>query len=150
MIEETVKSELLKARKNRNSIATSILSVVLGEIQTAATKQELKDEDKLTIIKKILKSNKTTLKSTEEKNAQFSILTKENEILEEFLPKKLSVENITNIIEEQKLGLGDNPGKAMGVVIRALKAAGHEFDAGDVKKAILAISMVSSEKEAEE
>lgn len=137
MLEETIKSELRKARKNRDETAVNILSLVLGEIQTALTRNDLTEDDKLSIIKKVVKSNNTSLKSAGQEYAEVAVtLKKENEILEAFLPQKLSVDQIADHIMTEFTELDSNFGKSMGMVIKMLKEKGLEFDATNVKAAI--------------
>ena len=141
MIEETIKNELRKARKNRNEVAINILSLVLGEIQTALTRKDLEEDDKLAIIKKIIKSNNTSLKSAGQEYAEMAVtLKKENEILEAFLPQKLSVDQIVGIIKADFVESEPNFGKFMGMVIKNLKEKGLEFDATSVKAAIIKLN----------
>lgn len=133
---DKIKTELLTARKNRDKLAVNVLGLVLGEIQTASVAKDLTEQDELSIIKKIIKSNNTTIKALKESGTDFQELEQENEILNQFLPQQLTCEQIEKIIAEHGITLDSNVGKSMGMAIKVLKKEGHEFDANDVREAI--------------
>jgi len=132
-----LKEELEKARKDRNKIAVNILGVVLGEIQNISVGKELTEDDELNIIKKTIKSNNITIKAAlEEGRTADEVLDQENSILGKFLPQEMTVEQIKQFMVEENIELDANTGKSMGIVIKALKKAGHSFNSNNVKEAI--------------
>lgn len=134
LIVEQIKKELVSARKSKDQAAVNILSLVLGEIQMAALKADSVEVD--AIIKKVIKSNNITLESAGDRSEVITNLKKENEILQKFLPQKMTIGQIEDEIKISGLELDSNVGKSMGKTIKMLKEKGLEFDSKDVNQAI--------------
>jgi uncharacterized protein YqeY len=96
-LKERVNADYLKAFKEKNTVAKNLLSVVKGEIQTIEKNKgiaSLSDEDVIKILNKIAKSLKETINAGSE---QAKI---ELEIVESYLPKQMSKEEITYKVKE--------------------------------------------------
>lgn len=116
MLIDILKSDLLKARKERNSVKSTVLSTVIGE---ATNKAELVEGQKiisdtlaLNTIKKIVKGIDETLAIVHD-NPQ---LQEEREILNGYLPKLLSKDQLTDIIRESINSGHANIGSIMGLL----------------------------------
>ena len=96
-LKERVNADYLKAFKEKNTVAKNLLSVVKGEIQTVEKNTgsaSLSDEEVIKILNKTAKSLKETI------NAGSEQAKTELEIVETYLPKQMSKEEITNKVKE--------------------------------------------------
>lgn len=131
-----IRSKLRTAIKENNTILKNVLRLLLGEIETLESSNKKFDSNK--IIKKLIDSNNQILAI---KNDE--VLIKENEILNSFLPKEISKEELLNTIESfycpngsrQSLVLETNTkseGQLMGIFIKQLKANNVIFNNNDL------------------
>lgn len=100
-LKEKINKEYIEAFKAKNTVAKNLLSVIKGEIQTIEKNtnvENLSDEDVTKILNKTVKSLKETLKSLTESEKIASVQTELN-IVESYLPKQLSVEEIQSKID---------------------------------------------------
>ena len=100
-LKEKINKEYIEAFKAKNTVAKNLLSVIKGEIQTIeknTSVENLSDEDVTKILNKTVKSLKETLKSLTESEKIASVQTELN-IVESYLPKQLSVEEIQSKID---------------------------------------------------
>ena len=96
LLREQISKDNMKAFKERNPVAKTILSVVKGEIQTIEKNKvkELSDEEVMAILLKTAKSLKETISFGGEQ-AKLEL-----EIIESYLPKQMSREEVTEKIAE--------------------------------------------------
>lgn len=105
-LREQINKDYMIAFKERNPVAKNLLSVIKGEIQTIEKNKckELSDEEVMAILLKTAKSLKETIKFGGE---QAKI---ELEIVESYLPKQMSREEVTekisNLIESGVTQMG--------------------------------------------
>lgn len=98
---QRLKADLLEARKSRSKEITSVLSPVIGDLQTeflavprTITFDEITDSVSLKVIKAHIKGAKDTLaKAPEDVKAQETIV-----ILTPYLPKQLDEETLVGVI----------------------------------------------------
>lgn len=100
---DTVKRMRLDARKAKNTVAATVLGVLIGELDKASEKarsqsREFTDTDVIGFVKKLIQSNNDTLK-----HRLYPALIEENEILESLLPVQLTELEIRSIICENDL-----------------------------------------------
>ena len=140
---QQIKATQLEARKEKNTININLFTTLLGEIQTANTgnktgNNEILDSDVIKVINKFIKSTKETLKLTPNNK----VATLELEILETFLPKQLTDEELTAIIVEVKTQCHSNlqPNAIIGFVMKHLKINyENQYDASKVKDIVLGL-----------
>lgn len=99
-LKEKINKDYLEAFKAKNTVAKNLLSVIKGEIQTIEKNTgvtNLSDEDVTKILNKSVKSLKETLSSVSGEKAE-SVQFELN-IVESYLPKQLSVEEIQSKID---------------------------------------------------
>jgi uncharacterized protein len=105
MIKEQINKDYMVAFKSKDTIAKNLLSVIKGEIQTIEKNvgvDNLSDEDVLKILTKTAKSLKETINSVSN-DSESEILSKstaELMIVESYLPKQMSREEITQKVTE--------------------------------------------------
>lgn len=94
-----IKQDLLQARKDRNKEISTILSTVIGEIETIQSRdrtKELKDADIIRLIDKSIEALQETIKikgTCDKSSFEISILQK-------YVPTKLTEEELIKIKEE--------------------------------------------------
>lgn len=110
-LKERISADYMTAFKAKDSVAKNLLSVIKGEIQTIEKNSgidNMPDEDVIKILNKTVKSLKETL------NVSDSVDTKlELAIVEAYLPKQLSKEEIFNKVTELKNSGVTNIGQIM-------------------------------------
>ena len=106
MIKEQINKDYMTAFKSKNTVAKNLLSVVKGEIQTVEKNtgvDNLSDEDVLKILTKTAKSLNETIKSLapiDGKGEDIVQACAELAIIESYLPKQMSREEVTEKVTE--------------------------------------------------
>ncbi len=102
MLIDTLKSDLITARKGRDQASISILSTLIGEMSANATLVDgvkvVNDEMAVKTLKKFLKGIEETLERTPDNTD----LIQERAVIERYLPKTLSESEITSILSDAK------------------------------------------------
>lgn len=115
------------ATKDRSSVAKSILSTLIGELESNAKRngEEVTDEKVIQACKKLIQSN---LESIKVKPSETLVL--ENEILSSFLPKQMSEDQLRKIIVDFKDSSSEQAFE-IKLVMNHLKANyGGQFNGG--------------------
>ncbi len=114
------RDELIKLKmeyRNNDTIKNLLMGIIADcdRVTTHPTPQQIQD-----VLKATLKSNKKMLDELEGSKLPYEIirLNMENEFIEKYLPKKLSEDDIKNIIEECK---GNQGFKTMGEYMKYFK-----------------------------
>ena len=100
-LKEKINKDYIEAFKAKDSVKKNLLSVIKGEIQTVEKNtgvENLSDEDVTKILNKSVKSLKETLTSLTDSEKVSTVQTELN-IVESYLPKQLSVEEIQSKID---------------------------------------------------
>ncbi len=104
ILKEQVNANYIKAFKSKNTIEKNLLSVVKGEIQTVEKNTgvgNLSDEDVIKILNKTAKSLSETITALGSENSESLANVKlELDIIKGYLPKEMSREEVTNVINE--------------------------------------------------
>lgn len=93
-----INADYLTAFKTKNVIAKNVLSVIKGEIQTIEKNtgsENLSDEEVIKILNKTAKSLKETINLSNDEKSKLEL-----EIVEGYLPKQMSDEEIISKIKE--------------------------------------------------
>lgn len=125
---EQIKKDFLFARKNKDILAKSLLSTFIGEVELNLKGENPKsiNETVETIAKKFIK-NASTINN--------DISKQEIEILNNYLPKMASKDEIINFLKDKDLSLG---GRLIG---EAKKHFGGNVDPQLVKQSIALIEL---------
>lgn len=135
MLIKELKERMFAAMKAKNTVEKEILRTAIGEVTSTGADPD--DARVVAVVKKLMKSNQETLKSTQDTD-QKSTLEQELEILSQFVPKSLSVEQIIDLIQSvaDPIKNANNDGQAIGVAMKQLKSTGAEVDGKDVAAAV--------------
>jgi uncharacterized protein YqeY len=118
-LKEKISADYMTAFKSKNVVAKNLLSVIKGEIQTIEKNtgvETLSDEEVTKILNKTVKSLNETIKSLAPVDGKGEDLVKavaELAILQGYLPKQLSKEEIFNKVTELKNSGVTNIGQIM-------------------------------------
>lgn len=142
---EKVNNDLVAAMKSEDKFTLSVLRMLKSAIiyeQTNGEKHELTDDDIMSVIKKQVKTRKTSMEEylSYDRKDLADNLQKEIDILSKYLPEELSDEELTKIIDEIITELKPDGMKGMGMVIKAVSAKCGA--AADMKK----VSSIVKEK----
>lgn len=143
-IVEEMKKQVVIALKSKDEITKNILRFALSEIAALENQanqggKPLTDGQIQKIIKKIIDGNTELLTHIKVDDIErLQKLGKENEILEEYLPKMLSIDVIdekltpyvAQILESKSVG------QATGIAMKFFKEWGDSVDGNDVKSVV--------------
>ena len=128
-----------KEEDKKRAISTLRAEIKNKEIELRSSQKELTDADVLSLIQKLIKQNKDAIQMFADGGRQDLVEKNEREIsiLEEFLPKQLSNDEIDNIIQQEIEKNGYNSIKDMGKLMGYFKSNySGQVDMGYVSKQI--------------
>ena len=119
----TIRQDSIAARKNRDAVAASLLVTLLSEAEMTGLndgKRESTDAEVLATVRKFLKNNDETLKV----KVGDEVLLREKALLEGYLPKQLSEDELRAAIQTiaSDLGLTAITAKDTGALMKGLNA----------------------------
>lgn len=139
MLKDELKAAMLAAMKAGQPVEKGILRVALGEIQTieSRTGTEASDEEVGKILRKLIKSISESHEAATQ-DAQRATLAQEIAVLEGFLPKTLSPEEIVAALAPvaEAVRAAGNDGQATGIAMKHLKGSGAVVEGKDVSAAV--------------
>lgn len=142
-IESEIKSAMIARDKTRLGALRSIKSLILLEETKSGAKAEITEEDELKLLTKAAKQRKDSADIYEQQNRTdlYEVEMAELEVLQEFLPKALTDEEITTAIQEIIAQTGASSpkdmGKVMGVASKQLAGKADGKVISEKVKAIL-------------
>lgn len=115
MLLKKIKADQLAARIAKNSIKTALLTTLIGDAEMVGknASRETTDDEVVAVIKKFLKNNLEF-----QKHVTNDDLTVEQKILESYLPKQLTTEELVEIITNN---FGDELKSKKGAIMKFLK-----------------------------
>lgn len=139
MLIDDIKAQITQAMRDKDTARRDLLKVVLGELQTAASRSGLAmdDEQAQRIIRKIVKSSQEMIELSDRPEA-IAKAQAELVILESLLPKILTIEQIVAALAPVKQAVlaAGNDGQATGVAMKHLKSTGAAVEGKDVGQAV--------------
>ncbi len=119
---EQINSDLKDALKQGDKFRLSVLRMLKSALQLEKTKPgtDLTDEIVISVLKKQLKQRQDSLKEYEKLNKQETVadLEEEIKIIQGYLPKEASLEEITKTIEEAFNDINPTSMKDMGLIMK--------------------------------
>ena len=100
---EKIKQDQLQSRKDRTEGKTSLLTTLYSESAMVGKNQnrETTDSEVISVIKKFMKNNEEFRKSIDKNEDTYFRLQLEYSILESYLPKQLTEQEIKDIVHHQ-------------------------------------------------
>lgn len=144
MITDIISNAYKQAMLNKNGDRKRVINTLRAEIKNKeielrSSQKELTDADVLSLIQKLIKQNKDAIQMFADGGRQDLVERNEMEIsiLEEFLPKQLSNDEIDNVIKQEIEKNGYNSMKDMGKLMGYFKSNySGQVDMGYVSKRI--------------
>ena len=138
---DKIKKELINSMKEQDKFKLSVLRMLKSAIQKEEInkKDELTDEEVLSVIKKEVKVRNASLEEYKEygRNDLADNLQKEIDILKTYLPEELPHDELIKIIDEQFNIINPTSMKDMGKVIKAVSTVvGTRADMSEVSKIV--------------
>ncbi|MFO0793707.1 MAG: GatB/YqeY domain-containing protein [Candidatus Brocadiaceae bacterium] len=119
-LKEKITEDLKTSMKAQNKLRTSVLRMMLADIKIADTSGKPKDQiDYVEVVRGYLKKLKKTREEYEKLNIPDKVKEQEDEIaiVEEYLPKQLSDDEIKKIVNEV-VAAGKFTVKEMGIAMK--------------------------------
>lgn len=138
MIIEDIRTQIKEAMKAKLSAKVALLRLIIGTVQQDGDESDAAVEK---VIRKMIKNNNQTAEALVDNNKDDTDIRQENILLESFLPKTMSVEDIQQYIKDNNIDINGHEGKAIGMVIKAIKAAGLNAQGNDVKSAVASLKV---------
>lgn len=126
MLIEKIERDLKNALKSKDQLRVSTLRLLKSAIGYLAIekKDDLKDDDVISVIKKQVKQRKDSIEGFKKGNRE-DLAQKEHselEILKVYLPEEITPEALSVIIDEAINETGASTSKDMGMVMKAVMA----------------------------
>jgi uncharacterized protein YqeY len=142
-IESEIKSAMIARDKTRLSALRAIKSLILLEETKSGAKAEISEEDEMKILTKAAKQRKDSAEIYEQQNRAdlLEVEMAELAIIQEFLPKAMTEEEVTAaikaIISQTGASSPKDMGKVMGVASKELAGKADGKMIADKVKALL-------------
>lgn len=141
LILEQLQKDLHNAQMKKDEVRVSTLRILISELKNMQIQKGtiLEEVDVQTVFKKELKKRQEAFEAFS-KAGRAEMAAKENEeaeIIREYLPEQLSIDELTKIVEESIKDIGANSLKDMGKVIgMVMQKANGKADGGEVSKIV--------------
>jgi len=154
-LKERLEADYKKAFKEKNEVAVETLRLLKAEVKNEeiAKRQDFDDNEVLDVVMKVAKKHKDSFEAFE-KGGRQDLAAREKEqltVLEEYLPDKLSEEELRDIIcemiEEAGAKTPADFGKVMGIVMKKVK---NQADGNLVSKILKEELEKKSQQDSEE
>lgn len=124
-LKQTLSTDIIQAMKDKDTTKKAVLTILKSNIQNEEIKlkRDLTEDDELTILNRERKQIKDSIEGFTNAN-RLDLVEKEQlklVVVESYLPKQLSKEDILTILEVKGVAKGDNVGKWIGVLSKDLK-----------------------------
>ena len=138
---DTIIKDLTTAMKEQDKFKLSVLRMLKSALQMEkiSKKHDLSDEEVITVIKKQVKTRKDSMEEYKKYNKEEEVqnLTKEIEILNEYLPAEMSDEDINKALDAIFEELKPESIKDMGRVMKEVTAKyGSSVDMSKASKIV--------------
>lgn len=120
----TIRKDLFEAKKNHDTLKSNLLSALLGEATAVgknAGNRESTPEEVMQVIRKFIKNIDETIALLEKEGKPIEKERTERAILESYLPKQLTPDELAKAIDEIIATLPERSPKMMGQVMAKLK-----------------------------
>ncbi len=123
-LSEKINNDLKEAMKNKDSFRLSVIRMIKGAMQLEKPnpREELTDDDVIKVISKQIKMRKESIAQFEKAGREdlVSQNEKELEILNEYMPEQLSLEELNKIIDKVFEEVKPTSMKDMGNIMKSL------------------------------
>ena len=149
MLIEKIEIDLKEALKSKDQIKVSTLRLLKSAIGYLAIekKDDLKDDDVISVIKKQVKQRKDSIEGFKKGNREDLAQKEESElkILKAYLPEEITPEVLSAIIDEAISETGASTPRDMGMVMKAVMAKTKGLADGKIVSSIVNEQLSKSE-----
>ncbi|MDF1508308.1 GatB/YqeY domain-containing protein [Robertmurraya sp. DFI.2.37] len=121
---ERLNQDMKQAMKNKEKDKLSVIRMVKASLQNEAIKlgHELSEDEELTVLSREVKQRKDSLHEFDKAGREDLVekIRTELQYVEEYMPKQLSEEEISNIVKETVAEVGATSKAEMGKVMAAI------------------------------
>lgn len=133
--------KLKEAMKNKDTLSKGVLSILKSNLEAAEKekKEILTKDEEIAVVQREVKQTKQALEGAKSANRE-DLIEKENAkitLLETFLPKQLSEEEVTEILVGAGISKGMNMGEAMKVAKPLLNGKAENATISKVVKGLI-------------
>lgn len=124
MLLDDIKNDSLQARKDRDTVKTSLLVPLYSEAVRVGKdngNRQSTDEEVIAVVKKFVKNIEQTILDMEKIGRDISLQKQELSLLRNYLPKQMSHEELESAVDSIMSGLDEVTPKAMGKIMGELK-----------------------------
>jgi len=138
---EKLNEDMKVAMKSQDKETLNVIRMVKSAVQLAKIelKHDLSDEEVVDVVAKQIKMRKDSIEefSKASRNDLVEQYNREIEILNNYMPEQLSIEEVNKIIDEAFASINPTSPKQMGLIMKEVnpKVRG-KFDMGEVSKII--------------
>jgi len=119
---EKMQKDLVTAMKEKDKEKLTVLRMVKGamQLENINNKKEINEELLIDVVSKQIKLRNDSIVEFEKGNRQDLVdnVKSEIEILNQYLPKQLSTEEVNQILEEAFIKVNPTSGKDMGLIMK--------------------------------
>ncbi|MFI0434764.1 MAG: GatB/YqeY domain-containing protein [Parachlamydiaceae bacterium] len=125
-----INEEIKEAMRSRNQVRLDTLRMLKSKILAVDARGNLSDSDAIKLFKTYLGNLQEALDQAQMANRSEMIekLRKELEVVQEFLPKALSLEETKKIVEQAILESGVKTKKGFGLVMKSIMKINNTVD----------------------
>lgn len=140
-MKENLQKDFINAMKSKDKQTLEVIKLLKGAIQNEeiVKKRELNDEEIISIVVKQVKMRKDAIVEFEKANREDLIKSYQFEIdvLNKYLPKQLSIEEVNTILDEAFNKINPTSQKDMGLIMKEVSSKlKGKTDMGNVSKII--------------
>jgi uncharacterized protein len=137
----TIKKDMVQAMKDKNDLAKTVLRTLSSEFKNAEIDKgsPLEDADVIKVLSKLEKQRKDSIQAYKDGGREDLVATEEAEliIIQKYLPAKLTIEELTQLVDESIAELGDNAN--FGSVMKSVVAKSQgKADGNQIKDLVQA------------
>ncbi|HAR62617.1 MAG: hypothetical protein DKM50_06090 [Candidatus Margulisiibacteriota bacterium] len=138
MLYQKISDDIKQSMKEKNTARLEVLRMIKSKIMTVDARGELSEEDIIKIIKSYQKSLKDAMEQTTAlgRNEEAKTLSEEIRIVDEYLPKMLSEEELKKLITAIINQNGYTSSSDFGKVMKELKTKNSNID-GNTARTII-------------
>ena len=123
-LNEKINSDMISYMKSKDSFSLGVIRMLKGAIQLEKInlKRDLNDEEVIAVVAKQIKMRNDSINEFEKANREDLVMQYKNEIeiLNKYMPAKLSEEEVAAIIDEAFASVNPTGPKDMGLIMKAV------------------------------
>lgn len=137
-LQEQIKQDVFQAMRDKDKVKKGVLQLVKARMENKEIekKETLTEEERVSAVQSEVKQVKASILEAEKVNRQdiVDLETKKLAILEAYMPKQMTKEEVLAFLHEKGASKGDNVGKLIGMAMKELKG---QVDGAVVREVVM-------------